>query len=134
MKWLWFLILVTGISPAFAQSANHEILWLVSVREDNGVKQIFMRSEAGRYVFECDLKAAGCVTPIPRKPYWLLTDSSPVGKMDLAWLKYWYVEYYSASNVGLIPAWKEWWNGDGNFMERYGEVGAYWLSSFTVTK
>jgi hypothetical protein len=111
----------------------NEVVRLVSVKEENGAKRIVMQSKRGIYLFMCNVGAAGCTTPIPGQPYWLLTASSPVGKMDLDWLKNWYVDYHDATNMGIVPAW-EGWNKQRDLMEAYRQVGSYWLSSFTATK
>lgn len=128
---MWCVLLV----PAVAQSASHnnEVVFLSSVREGYGIMRIVMHSKEGIYVFVCNIKAAGCITPFPGKPYWLLTASAPVGKLDLKWLANFYVEYHNVTNVGIIPAWKG-WTGQKDSMREYREVGAYALRSFTVAK
>ncbi|HWG21607.1 MAG TPA: hypothetical protein VG225_13840 [Terracidiphilus sp.] len=127
------LLAFSASTIAQTTSPANEVVRLVSVKEENRAKRIVMQSKNGVYVFMCSVGAAGCTTPIPGQPYWLLTASSPVGKMDLEWLKNWYVDYHDATNMGVIPAW-EGWNKQKDFMESYHEVGSYWLSSFTATK
>lgn len=117
----------------FANSPDNEVVRLVSVKEESGAKRIVMRGKHGIYVFMCNVGAAGCTTPIPTMPYWLLTASSPVGKMDLDWLKNWYVDYHEATNMGIIPAWEA-WAKQKDSMEAYRQVGSYWLSSFTAAR
>lgn len=135
MNRLIALALLAFSASVIAQSnpTANEVVRLVSVRQELETKRIVMKSKAGVYVFVCSEGAAGCITPIPGQPYWLLTDGSPVGKLDLDWLKNWYVEYHDATNVGIIPAW-EGWNKQDDFMKQYRQVGCYWLSSFAAIK
>jgi hypothetical protein len=122
-----------------SQTAARETVRLVSSRQDVGAKRIVMQSRTVVYVFNCNEGAAGCIVPIPDRPYYLITDSQPLGKMDMAWLKDLYVEYHEATNMGIVPAWKEWSDGleakdNESFMRWYRGVGVYWLVSLTVKK
>lgn len=127
------LLMFSSIGIGQITSPSNEVVRLMSVKEENKAKRIVMQGKHGVYVFMCNVGAAGCTTPIPGQPYWLLTASSPVGKMNLEWLKTWYVDYHDATNMGIIPAW-EGWKKQKDFMESYHEVGSYWLSSFTAAK
>ncbi len=113
---------------------NNEIVHVTSVREENHAKRVVMRSKEATYVFYCNIGAPGCTTPISGKSYWLLTDSQPVGKLDMAWMKDWYVEYHDATNMGIIPTSNDWMGKQKDFMGEYRQVGVYWLSSMTVTR
>lgn len=130
MNRLVALLLLVSCAFAVAQSSSrNEVVRLVSVNLEGGKKRVVMRSKDATYVFYCDLGADGCLTPIPGKPYWLITENS-TGKYNLAWLKYWYVEYHNAQTVGIVPAWV----GEHlDFVRDHRLVGAYWLSSLRAT-
>lgn len=147
MNWqrIGIALLVTPLS-LLGQSKQpnppNEAVRLVSFEDapQFGVKHIVMRSKNGTYVFTCRFKAAGCITPIPGKAYWLVTSASPFGSLDMDFLKNWYVEYHDATNMGIVPAWKEWqegWNKSKNytdFMTQYRGVGVYAFVGFTAKK
>jgi hypothetical protein len=125
---------------AHSQTTTRETVRLVSSQQDDGAKHIVMQSQTVVYVFNCNEGAAGCIVPVPDRPYYLITDSQPLGKMDMNWLKNWYVEYHEATNMGIVPAWKEWsdgwkkFNDNESFMREYRGIGVYWLVSLTVRK
>lgn len=127
------LLLYTGGPTSYAgQTVSRETVRLVSSHQSGHEMRIVMQSQTASYIFACTYKAAGCIIPIPNQPYYLITESNPLGKYDLGWLKNWYVDYHDAPNIGIVPT--SGWPDEKDFMKTYNEVGSYWLVSLTVRK
>lgn len=117
--------------PICASGQTGPQVRLVSVRQpDSDTKRITVESSNGTYVLECQIKAAGCMTPVPEHYYRLVTAAS-TEKPDLAWIKEWYVDHTKSDTVGLVPAWAG-WDKKKDFMDEYKMVGAYALVSYTA--
>jgi hypothetical protein len=94
------------------------------------MKRVVLVGPEGTYVLFCNLKAQGCINPLPGRPYRMITEST-TGKPDLAWIKNWYVSYDHAETVGVVPAWPD-WDKNRTFDDTYKMIGAYQLSRFTA--
>ncbi|HSC60819.1 MAG TPA: hypothetical protein VLC29_06275 [Rhizomicrobium sp.] len=101
-----------------------------SVRVEAGAKLLIVGNAAGKYALSCNLKAAGCMTPLPGNDYYLF-DSNTRWRMpgasediDLKFIQDWTVTYNSTENIGLIPK-----QGGGP-----GTLGLYMLDSWTTAK
>jgi len=130
------VVLLCTWSPASypVQPDARETVRFVSSHQDTGYSmRVVMQSRTAVYVFKCIYKTAGCIIPFPGKSYYLITESTPFGKYDLAWLKYWYNECNTAPTFGIVPT-SGWPVNEKEFMHDYNAVGAYCLDSMTVRK
>lgn len=128
---LFMITLSLMISAQKINPSRDSTVHLVSVSQsDEDMKQVVMAGSQGRYILFCNLKALGCISPLPGRPYRIITEST-TGKPDLAWIKDWYVSYNPAETVGIFPAWPD-WDKNKSHDDRYKMVGAYELSRFTV--
>ena len=114
------------------QTKARETVRLVSSRHGEDYSMhIVVRSSIATYTLQCTYRTAGCIIPVPYQPYYLITESSPLGKYDLTWLKSWYNECSTAPTIGIVPA-SGWPTGEKDFMGDYNAVGAYCLEGMTV--
>jgi hypothetical protein len=72
------------------------------------VKTVIVGNAVGRYTLSCNLKAAGCMTPIPGRDYYVIKEESrwrmpgAMHDIDLATLQDFTATYFSAENIGLV--------------------------------
>ncbi len=103
------LLLVLPFSTTHAEGAAPETVQVTKVTVDGDVKRVTMESDTGRYVLSCNLKASGCITPVPQGRYYLFTKSTlwqmPGAKqpIDLKFVQDWTVRYPNGENLGLVP-------------------------------
>ena len=128
------LLLCTGAGISHAvQPATRETVRLVSSHQEEGYSmQVVMQSHTAVYVFKCIYKTGGCIIPVPDQPYYLITESNPLGKYDSKWLKYWYAECNTAPTIGIVPT--SGWPDKDDVIKGYNAVGAYCLESMTIKK
>jgi hypothetical protein len=127
------LLCTFGAISYAVQPATRETVRFVSSHQYEGYSmRVVMESHTAVYVLKCIYKTAGCIIPVPDQPYYLITESTPLGKYDSAWLKNWYAECDKAPTIGIVPVSD--WPDEKDFMKAYNAVGAYCLESMTVRK
>jgi hypothetical protein len=107
-----------------------EIVQVEVVRADADSKFVVVGNEKGSYRLSCNLKAGGCLTPVPGRAYYVF-DKSTRWKMPgateiigLAFVQDWTVSYKQGENIGLVPK-----DSGGP-----GELGMYMLETWIAKK
>jgi hypothetical protein len=109
-----------------------EIVRLENVRLEEGAKTIIVGNDNGRYVLSCNIKASGCLTPLPGIDYFVFTKDTrwkvrpgATESMTLQFIQDWTESYTDTENIGLVPT-KE--PGQGR------SLGVYIFESWTANK
>jgi len=106
---LTVLILVSAVAASAQGLVAPEVVRLENVKIDGDVKNVYVGNTKNHYVLFCNVKAAGCMTPIADKNYLLFTKETrwkvPGAKdfITLTFVQDWTVKYNEGENVGLVP-------------------------------
>lgn len=86
-----------------------EIVRVENVRGKDDMKILTVGNTNGHYRLVCNIKAAGCINPVPARDY-LLFNKDTSWKMpgatsliDLKFVQDWTVNYRDVENIGLVP-------------------------------
>jgi hypothetical protein len=107
------LCLSPALSAAYGDERSKltppEIVRVENVRLEEGVKIIIVGNDNGRYVLSCNIKASGCMTPLPGIDYFVFKNDTrwklqPEAKefMTLQFMQDWTESYNDAENIGLM--------------------------------
>jgi hypothetical protein len=86
-----------------------EIVQVENVRVEEGAEIIIVGNDNGRYVLSCNMKASGCMTPLPAVEYFVFKKNTRwkfPAATEFTTLKYiqdWTESYFDAENIGLFP-------------------------------
>jgi hypothetical protein len=107
---LSLLILSCFTMSASAENPPPEVVRIVDNAAVVGnTKSVTMESDSGHYLLLCNVRASGCITPLPQGRYYLITNTTlwqiPGAKrpIDLKFVQDWTSNYPNIENVGLVP-------------------------------
>jgi hypothetical protein len=105
-----------------------DVVMVQSVRVLDGMKSVAVGNKKGSYTLTCNMKAAGCLSPLPGRSYYVFDKSThwrmPGAKVliGLDFVQDWTVSYKEAENIGLVPT-------DGGGPD---ELGLYMLGAWAA--
>jgi hypothetical protein len=125
-------LLINPLCAAYGEQGRGltppDIVQVEHVRLEEGAKIIIVGNDKGRYVLSCNIKAIGCLTPLPGIDYFVFNKDThwkirPNAKefMTLKFLEDWTETYNDVENIGLVPT-KD---------TAGGSLGVYILESWT---
>jgi hypothetical protein len=133
-------VLLTGPLCAASSEQGSGITPPEIVRVENvlnnlgkGGKIIIVGNDKGRYVLSCNIKASGCLTPLPGVDYFVFKKDtrwrmpSATEFMTLQFMQDWKESYNDAENIGLMVTNPQAEQGGPSF-------GVYVFESWTARK
>src|SRR6266436_4428958 len=108
-----FGVLVSPFCAAYGDEGSGltppEIVRVENVHLEEGAKIIIVGNDNGRYVLSCNIKASGCVTPLPGIDYFVFKKDTrwkirPEAKefMTLEFIQFWSEYSPNTENIGLV--------------------------------
>ena len=106
-------LLISPLCAAYGDEGSSlippEVVRVENVRLEEGTKIIIVGNDTGRYVLLCNIKAIGCMTPLPGIEYFVFTKdtrwkfSGATEFMTLKFIQDWTESYANTENIGLFP-------------------------------
>jgi hypothetical protein len=112
MRTLSIVILLMSLSAIAVGAQNlvpPEVVRLEKVKVYGDLKTVYLGNANAHYILNCNIKAAGCITPTANKNYLLFTKDTrwkmPGAKdfINLKFVQGWTVTYQDGENIGLVP-------------------------------
>jgi hypothetical protein len=107
-------LLISPLCPAYGDEGSGltppEIVRVENVRLEEDAKIIIVGNDNGRYVLSCNIKASGCLTPLPAIDYFVFNKDTrwkvrpgATEFMTLQFIQDWTESYTHTENIGLVP-------------------------------